>query len=147
MSTTGCRMCAFRAVQLQLFNLSLMLFTTDLWLTMCRCKLHAHNQKIGMQPLHSGQDTQLVLLYDRRGGFCRFSSSRYTLDKANMKNLYMHLTNVAIQKKNEQYDQNTGMKWPISKLKQYLLTKYGQGATSKLFGDIQVHFSCLPFCA
>lgn len=55
-----------------------------------------------------------------------------------MKNLYMHLTNVAIQKKNEQYDENTGMKWPISKLKQYLLTKHGQAATSKLFGDIQV---------
>ena len=77
-------------------------------------------------------------LYVCRGGFCRFSSSRYTLDKANMKNLYMHLTNVAIQKKNEQYDENTGMKWPISKLKQYLLTKHGQNATSKLFGDIQV---------
>ena len=77
-----------------------------------------------------------------RGGFCRFSSSRYTLDKANLKNLYMHLTNVAIQKKNEKYDENTGMKWPISKLKQYLLSKYGLAATSKLFGDIQVS-SCV----
>ena len=77
-----------------------------------------------------------------RGGFCRFSSSRYTLDKANLKNLYMHLTNVAIQKKNEKYDENTGMKWPISKLKQYLLSKYGLAATSKLFGDIQVPFVC-----
>ena len=52
----------------------------------------------------------------------------------------MHLTNVAIQKKNEKYDENTGMKWPISKLKQYLLSKYGLAATSKLFGDIQVTF-------
>jgi len=74
-----------------------------------------------------------------RSGFCRFSSSRYTTDKANMKNLYMHLTNVAIQKKNDKYDENTGMKWPISKLKQYLLSKHGLAATSKLFGDIQVH--------
>ena len=57
-----------------------------------------------------------------------------------MKNLYMHLTNVAIQKKNEKYDENTGMKWPISKLKQFLLSKYGLAATSKLFGDIQVPF-------
>ncbi len=56
-----------------------------------------------------------------------------------MKNLYMHLTNVAIQKKNDKYDENTGMKWPISKLKQYLLSKHGLAATSKLFGDIQVH--------
>lgn len=52
----------------------------------------------------------------------------------------MHLTNVAIQKKNEKYDENTGMKWPISKLKQYLLSKHGLAATSKLFGDIQVPF-------
>ena len=55
-----------------------------------------------------------------------------------MKNLYMHLTNVAIQKRNDKYDENTGMKWPISKLKQYLLSKHGLAATSKLFGDIQV---------
>lgn len=61
-----------------------------------------------------------------------------------MKNLYMHLTNVAIQKKNEKYDENTGMKWPISKLKQYLLSKHGLAATSKLFGDIQVQM--LPSC-
>ena len=79
-----------------------------------------------------------ILIGSCRGGFCRFSSSRYTLDKANLKNLYMHLTNVAIQKNNEKYDENTGMKWPISKLKQYLLSKYGLAATSKLFGDIQV---------
>ncbi len=51
----------------------------------------------------------------------------------------MHLTNVAIQKKNDKYDENTGMKWPISKLKQYLLSKHGLAATSKLFGDIQVY--------
>ena len=68
-----------------------------------------------------------------------------------MKNLYMHLTNVAIQKKNDKYDENTGMKWPISKLKQYLLSKHGLAATSKLFGDIQVHmlvkgYSILNYC-
>lgn len=143
MSTTGCRMCALCAVQLQLFNLSLML-SRQTPLLMGRWKLHAHNWHATLA-LRSRDSRHIVLLYERRGGFCRFSSSRYTLDKANMKNLYMHLTNVAIQKKNERYDENTGMKWPISKLKQYLLTKYGQGATSKLFGDIQVHFSCLPF--
>ena len=79
-----------------------------------------------------------------RDGFCRFSSSRYTLDKTNLKNLYMHLTNVAIQKKNDKYDENTGMKWPISKLKQYLLSKHGLAATSKLFGDIQVSMLLEP---
>ena len=64
-----------------------------------------------------------------------------------MKNLYMHLTNVAIQKKNDKYDENTGMKWPISKLKQYLLSKHGHAATSKLFGDIQVQLLPTTLCS
>ena len=37
--------------------------------------------------------------YLHRGGFARFSASRYTNDKESMKDLYVHLTNVAIQKK------------------------------------------------
>jgi tubulin polyglutamylase TTLL9 len=38
-------------------------------------------------------------VYLHRGGFARFSASRYTNDKESMKDLYVHLTNVAIQKK------------------------------------------------
>eukprot|EP00891_Asterochloris_glomerata_P000817 jgi/Astpho2/817/e_gw1.00016.109.1_t len=76
-------------------------------------------------------------VYLHRGGFCRFSSSRYMLDKENMKNLYMHLTNVAIQKRNDAYDENTGMKWAIRNLKLYLNSKVGSAATAKLLGEIQ----------
>ena len=60
------------------------------------------------------------------------------LDKENMKNLYMHLTNVAIQKRNDAYDENTGMKWAIRNLKLYLNSKVGPAATAKLLGEIQV---------
>ena len=60
------------------------------------------------------------------------------LDKENMKNLYMHLTNVAIQKRNDAYDENTGMKWPIRNFKLYLNSKVGPAATAKLLGEIQV---------
>lgn len=38
-------------------------------------------------------------VYLHRGGFARFSAVRYTIDKESMKDLYVHLTNVAIQKK------------------------------------------------
>lgn len=38
-------------------------------------------------------------VYLHRGGFARFSAVRYTNDKESMKDLYVHLTNVAIQKK------------------------------------------------
>lgn len=38
-------------------------------------------------------------IYLHRGGFARFSAVRYTNDKESMKDLYVHLTNVAIQKK------------------------------------------------
>ena len=55
-----------------------------------------------------------------------------------MKNLYMHLTNVAIQKRNDAYDENTGMKWAIRNLKLYLNSKFGPAATAKLLGEIQV---------
>jgi tubulin polyglutamylase TTLL9 len=38
-------------------------------------------------------------VYLHRGGFARFSAARYTNDKESMKDLYVHLTNIAIQKK------------------------------------------------
>lgn len=37
----------------------------------------------------------------------------------------MHLTNVAIQKYSDNYDETIGGKWYIDKLKNYLSSKYG----------------------
>lgn len=37
----------------------------------------------------------------------------------------MHLTNVAIQKNSDNYDENIGGKWYLDKLKIYLSSKFG----------------------
>jgi len=77
-------------------------------------------------------------VYFYRGGFCRFTAARYTMDRDDMKNLYVHLTNVAIQKKGDNYDRGSGMKWPIRSLKLYLISKYGAEAANRCFELIQL---------
>lgn len=49
----------------------------------------------------------------------------------------MHLTNVAVQKNSDNYDQNLGGKWFIDKLKIYLSSKYGQDKTNLAFYKVQ----------
>ena len=77
--------------------------------------------------------------YLYRRGFCRFSSTRYTnsTSSGDMSNLYMHLTNVAIQKQGDEYNASTGGKWDLRKLKLYMMSRHGAAAVDKLFYDIQ----------
>ena len=49
----------------------------------------------------------------------------------------MHLTNVAIQKTSDNYDQRVGGKWDLRSMKLYLMSKYGQEEISKAFTLIQ----------
>lgn len=42
---------------------------------------------------------------------------RYCSDRAELANLYVHLTNVAIQKKAGDYDKDVGCKWDLLSLK------------------------------
>lgn len=49
----------------------------------------------------------------------------------------MHLTNVAIQKKSETYDSETGGKWMFRDLKLYLMSRYGSTMVDRLFNEIQ----------
>ena len=49
----------------------------------------------------------------------------------------MHLTNVAIQKQSENYDEERGGKYLLDKLRLYILSKYGEEATDKCYFDIQ----------
>jgi tubulin polyglutamylase TTLL9 len=63
-----------------------------------------------------------VYLY--RSGFARFTHFRYEENKIN--NSEIHLTNVAIQKNTDAYDDVIGGKWLLDKLKIYLCSKYGQ---------------------
>mmetsp|Transcript_32159 Transcript_32159/g.41204 ORF Transcript_32159/g.41204 Transcript_32159/m.41204 type:complete len:273 (+) Transcript_32159:3-821(+) len=71
-----------------------------------------------------------------RSGFCRFSSQRY--DNSDLTNEAVHLTNVAIQKKQDTYDSVSGGKWDVRHLKLYLMSRYGIGIVDKLFYEIQM---------
>lgn len=49
----------------------------------------------------------------------------------------VHLTNVAIQKTAENYDERIGGKWDIRSMKLYLMSRYGQEKVSESFTLIQ----------
>ncbi|OQR88562.1 tubulin-tyrosine ligase family [Thraustotheca clavata] len=72
-----------------------------------------------------------------RGGFGRFSNARYSQDKSTMDNLFMHLTNASVQKTAHDYDKTMGCKWPLSRIKQFMISKHGVRAVDTLFYDIQ----------
>lgn len=81
---------------------------------------------------------QPLTIHMHRGGFCRFSMSRYTADKSEMTNLGKHLTNVAVQKHSGKAAyKRTGAKWELNRLKKYLLSTVGIEVVNKLFCDIE----------
>mmetsp|Transcript_50884 Transcript_50884/g.80700 ORF Transcript_50884/g.80700 Transcript_50884/m.80700 type:complete len:543 (-) Transcript_50884:12-1640(-) len=81
---------------------------------------------------------QPLTIYMHRGGFCRFSMSRYTSDKSDMTNLGKHLTNVAVQKHSGKAAyKRTGAKWDVSRLKSYLINTAGLDVTNRLLSDIE----------
>jgi tubulin polyglutamylase TTLL9 len=48
----------------------------------------------------------------------------------------MHLTNVAIQKTADNYDEKLGGKWELRSLKLFLMAKYGQERVNEAFTQI-----------
>jgi tubulin polyglutamylase TTLL9 len=76
-----------------------------------------------------------VYLY--RTGFGRFTHHRYTNNIDDIHNNYVHLTNVAIQKTSENYDERLGGKWDLRGMKLYLMSKYGSEKVSECFFLIQ----------
>ena len=77
-----------------------------------------------------------------RSGFCRFSTKRYSKvvnSKGDIDNQLMHLTNVAIQKKSDDYDASTGGgKWELLNMKLFLMSVYGREKVDALFRDIHM---------
>ena len=65
-----------------------------------------------------------LTIYLYRSGFARFTHYRY--DPNDINNSASHLTNVAIQKMTENYDEERGGKYLLDKLRLYLISKYGQ---------------------
>ncbi|ETV77745.1 hypothetical protein, variant 3 [Aphanomyces astaci] len=78
-----------------------------------------------------------LVVWTYRAGFGRFSNARYSQAKADMDNLYMHLTNASVQKTAQDYDKSMGCKWPLDSIKQFLISKHGVRAVDSLFHDIQ----------
>ena len=70
-------------------------------------------------------------------GFARFCNVKYSNDISEIDNMMMHLTNVAIQKKTDEYNQDHGSKWSIENLRFYLEQTRGKDATDKCFDEIK----------
>ena len=70
-------------------------------------------------------------------GFCRFCNEKFSVDVNDIDNIYVHLTNVAIQKKYEKYSASHGGKWNLKNLKLYLEMNYGYDKTVQCFEDIK----------
>jgi tubulin polyglutamylase TTLL9 len=76
-----------------------------------------------------------LTVYFYRGGFARFTHCRY--DDSKLANSEIHLTNVAIQKHAEGYDEVVGGKWYVERVKSYLLSKFGEESTNAAFLKVQ----------
>lgn len=70
-------------------------------------------------------------------GFARFCNEKYSSDSSELDNMMMHLTNVAIQKKGDEYNNKHGSKWSIENLRFYLEQTRGKAATDKCFDQIK----------
>ncbi|XP_027038138.1 polyglutamylase complex subunit TTLL1-like isoform X3 [Pocillopora verrucosa] len=69
-------------------------------------------------------------------GFCRFCTVQYNASLSELDNMFVHLTNVAIQKYGEEYNPIHGGKWTVKNLQFYLEGTRGKEVTDKLFDDI-----------
>ncbi|EPT25272.1 Tubulin-tyrosine ligase family protein [Toxoplasma gondii TgCatPRC2] len=78
-----------------------------------------------------------LTVYLHRGGFARFSHTHFSMEVEHRGNLCMHLTNVAIQRFSENYDEELGGKWSLRNVKQFLITKYGETRVNELMLQIQ----------
>ncbi|XP_048035155.1 polyglutamylase complex subunit TTLL1-like [Megalobrama amblycephala] len=69
-------------------------------------------------------------------GFCRFCTVKYTPSTSELDNMFVHLTNVAIQKHGDDYNHVHGGKWTVSNLRLYLESTRGWDVTNHLFDQI-----------
>jgi tubulin polyglutamylase TTLL9 len=80
---------------------------------------------------------QPLTVYLYRDGFGRFTHQRYSTSVEEISNTFMHLTNVAIQKTAENYDEKLGGKWDIRSMKLFLISKFGDEKVDTCFMLIQ----------
>lgn len=78
-----------------------------------------------------------LVVYMYRSGFARFSHTRFTMDASDLSNNMVHLTNVAVQKHCDSYDEKRGGKWDLHHLKLYLMSREDPEKVNNLFCAIQ----------
>ena len=76
---------------------------------------------------------QPLTVYLYREGFGRFTHQRYSSNMEDLSNTFMHLTNVAIQKTSEKYDEKLGGKWDLRGMKLYLMSKFGNDKVNECY--------------
>merc|ERR1719253_2499146 len=86
-----------------------------------------------------------LVVYMYRSGFARFSHTRFSMNSEDLSNAMVHLTNVAVQKQSDNYDEKRGGKWDLHSLKLYLMSTEDPEKLNELFCAIQdvVVFSLL----
>ncbi len=72
-----------------------------------------------------------------REGFGRFSGSRFSMTEEDRGNNYVHLTNVAVQKGGQGYDDDSGGKWDIRSIKLHIASTRGRQAAESMMVSIQ----------
>jgi len=75
--------------------------------------------------------------YLYRGGFCRFCVEQYSSNVAEIDNVFVHLTNVAVQKNAEDYNDRHGGKWDIHDLLLFVEGTRGAVARDKLMTEME----------
>merc|ERR1712166_378850 len=78
-----------------------------------------------------------LTIYVNRNGFARFCTVKYSNDTSELDNNYMHLTNVAIQKHGNEYNDRHGGKWSMHNLVQWLEAVRGREATAQMVEEIE----------
>ena len=76
---------------------------------------------------------QPLTVYLYRDGFGRFTNSRYSNNLDDLSNTYMHLTNVAIQKTSDAYNEQIGGKWDLRGMKLFLMSRYGNEKVNEAY--------------
>lgn len=71
-------------------------------------------------------------------GFARFCNIKYTTEAAEMDNQFVHLTNVAIQRRGVKFNSRHGNKWPLQDLKVFLESTHEKTSVDKLFKDLEL---------
>lgn len=74
--------------------------------------------------------------YLYRLGFARFCTVKYNANVSELDNMFVHLTNVSIQKHGDDYNAIHGGKWSIHNLRIFLEGTRGKEVSDKLFDDM-----------